>query len=189
MGREAAIERVGVISDTHGWLDPRAVAAFERERPLAALVHAGDIGASAALLYELEAIAPVTAVLGNCDHVIPGWSLSPLARLTVGGTRMLVVHDLKDVRPLARAYGLTGVEATSLADATDVIIHGHTHIASVTCETAHTPLCVNPGSASQPVPTAGSSVALLEITPGGAVCARVIMLDELGPDERVFAGR
>ena len=50
--------RLGIISDTHGLLRPEV---FEVFREVDHILHAGDIG-SAALLDELEAIAPVTAV-------------------------------------------------------------------------------------------------------------------------------
>src|SRR5947209_4649492 len=55
--------RVGLISDTHGLLRPEAMA-FLRGSDV--IVHAGDIG-NAAVLTELAAIAPVTAVRGNND--------------------------------------------------------------------------------------------------------------------------
>jgi hypothetical protein len=60
---------IGVISDTHGTLDRRVLRVFEG---VDLLLHAGDIG-SAAILTELEAIAPVVAVRGNTDH--GAWAL------------------------------------------------------------------------------------------------------------------
>ncbi|MCE2826883.1 MAG: metallophosphatase family protein [Verrucomicrobium sp.] len=55
--------KVGLISDTHGFWDPRIPALFAGVEHI---LHAGDIG-SGAVLVELERIAPVTAVMGNCD--------------------------------------------------------------------------------------------------------------------------
>ena len=55
--------RIGIISDTHGTLDPRAYAALA---DCEHIIHAGDIG-GVAILRELETLAPVTAVLGNND--------------------------------------------------------------------------------------------------------------------------
>lgn len=49
--------RVGVVSDTHGRLDPRVPAALEGvER----ILHAGDVGPGP-VLDELAVVAPVTA--------------------------------------------------------------------------------------------------------------------------------
>ena len=55
--------RIGVISDTHGHLDPRAAVAL---RGVAHILHAGDIG-DPAIIGTLAAIAPITAVYGNVD--------------------------------------------------------------------------------------------------------------------------
>ena len=54
---------IGVLSDTHGRLDPRAYAALvECDR----IIHAGDI-CDPSILRELQTIGPVDAVLGNND--------------------------------------------------------------------------------------------------------------------------
>ena len=63
-------------------------------------MHAGDIGADPDVLWELEAIAPVTAVLGNCDYALPGFELAGLARTTVAGVRILAIHDFADLGPM-----------------------------------------------------------------------------------------
>jgi uncharacterized protein len=160
--------RVGLISDTHGWLDPRAIAAFEREEPLVAIVHAGDVGAGPQVLYELAAIAPVTAVLGNCDSRIPGFDLGGVAALTVAGTHIAAVHDLADLGPIP--------------DGVDVVVRGHSHIPSVQWH-ART-LVVNPGSATQRRRQPSCTVAILEIAEDGAVSARIVELDELGVRRR-----
>ena len=55
--------RIGVISDTHGYLDPQVLEAFAG---VDHIIHAGDI-MDAATLEALEGIAPVTAVAGNMD--------------------------------------------------------------------------------------------------------------------------
>ena len=55
--------KIGVISDTHGDINP---AAFNVFNDVELILHAGDIGNSD-IITELEALAPVTAVLGNTD--------------------------------------------------------------------------------------------------------------------------
>ena len=54
---------VGLVSDTHGYVDPFLHEAFAS---CVAIVHAGDIGRQE-VLDELETIAPVFAVKGNID--------------------------------------------------------------------------------------------------------------------------
>src|SRR5438094_4229637 len=85
---------VGVISDTHGLLRPEAVAALAG---VDVIVHAGDIG-GAAILEALRAIAPVIAVRGNNDRDAWAAALPDVARTEVGGVRLCVVHDLKELR-------------------------------------------------------------------------------------------
>ena len=156
--------RVGLISDTHGWLDPRAVAALEHEEPLAAILHAGDIGASPQILYELGAIAPLTAVLGNCDAPIPGFDLPGFAQLTVAGKRIAVIHDFKDLGPIPEGI--------------DVVVRGHSHIPSKQWHSSV--LVVNPGSATQRRSEPSCSVGVLEIAEDGALTERTVWLDDFG---------
>jgi len=168
VARDSEPARVGLISDTHGWLDPRAVAALEREEPLAAIVHAGDIGADPQVLYELGAIAPVTAVLGNCDAPLPGFDLPRLASLLVAGRRIAVIHDFADL-------GL-------IPDGVDVVVRGHSHVPSV--QWHGRVLVVNPGSATQRRRQSSCTVGVLEIAKDGSLDARIVELDELGARSR-----
>ena len=55
--------KIGVISDTHGFLDPRIPKIFAG---VDHILHAGDVG-DAFIAFELEQVAPVTVVLGNTD--------------------------------------------------------------------------------------------------------------------------
>src|SRR6516225_8929371 len=55
--------KLGIISDTHNFLDPRIPSLF---KGVEHILHAGDIGLPRIIL-ELEQIAPVTAVSGNTD--------------------------------------------------------------------------------------------------------------------------
>jgi putative phosphoesterase len=162
------VARVGLISDTHGWLDPRALAAFEREEPLAAIVHAGDVGASPEVLWELGALAPVSAVLGNCDRPIPGFDLLGVARLTVAGVRIGVIHDFADLGPIPEDL--------------DAVVRGHSHIPSVQWHARV--LVVNPGSATQRRNQASCTVAVLDIWAAREFAVRVVELDEFGPRVR-----
>ena len=160
---------IGLISDTHGWLDSRAVEALEREQPLAAILHAGDIGETAQVLYELGAIAPVTAVLGNCDHgVVPGKPTVAVARANFCGKTILVIHNLRELGPVP--------------DGVDVVVHGHLHAPSMVRRNGV--LAVNPGSASQRRRQPSCSVGVLEISGDDEISARIIELADLGPRVR-----
>ncbi len=137
---------IGVISDTHGSLDPRVHDVFSG---VDRILHAGDVG-TGAVLHELALIAPVDAVAGNTD-VHGECSLLPdTITVTVGGARIAVVHQLG---PFLRAGVPAGV---------DFVVSGHTHVPQVLPSATVT--FVNPGSATSPRGAHGPSVALIEIT-------------------------
>ncbi|NTW29306.1 MAG: metallophosphoesterase family protein [Coriobacteriia bacterium] len=150
--------RAGLISDTHGYLDPRVLQVFRAEN-VAAIIHAGDIG-RADVLWELSTIAPVTAVLGNCDRAIPGWLLEGVARMRLAGVRVLAIHNLADL-------GSAPVDV-------DVVVYGHSHI-PVVGRRDHV-LAVNPGSATQRRRMPSTSVGILEVGDDGQVSARIVEL-------------
>ena len=55
--------RIGLISDTHGFLDPKV---FEYFKEVDQIWHAGDVGTSS-VVEELGAFKPVLGVYGNID--------------------------------------------------------------------------------------------------------------------------
>jgi len=62
-----AVFKIGVISDTHGELDPKVQGIFAGVNHI---LHAGDIGLPW-LILKLEEIAPVTAVMGATMAIAP----------------------------------------------------------------------------------------------------------------------
>ena len=82
--------RIGVISDTHGYLDPLVLSVFAG---VDHIIHAGDV-MDPATLAALEGIAAVTAVAGNMD----AGKLGRLPREVAGevaGVRFVVGHKRK----------------------------------------------------------------------------------------------
>jgi uncharacterized protein len=127
--------RLGVISDTHNYFDPRLPQLFAG---VDHILHAGDIGLPAILL-QLERIAPVTAVLGNTDD--PGFGYRPAEAVEVAGARFLVQHI---VNPHSLADGL---QARLDRERPDVVVFGHTH--KPFCQTIDGALFFNPGYAGK----------------------------------------
>ena len=128
--------RIGLVSDTHGLLDPALPALFAR---CAAILHAGDV-VKPAVLDALEALAPVTAVRGNNDEGpvlarLPETVLVPLGPLTA-----LVVHDLG-----AREAPKPPARAILARRRPEIVVHGHSHRPGVAVIEGR--LFVNPGSA------------------------------------------
>ena len=150
--------RVGVISDTHGLLRPEALAAL---RGSARIVHAGDIG-NAAVLAELGALAPVTAVRGNNDHGPWADAIAETARLQVDDVGIFVVHDVAEARRTPPPAGCR------------VVVSGHSHKPGVVERDGI--LWVNPGSAGPRRFRLPVSVAHL-LVGQGSVTASIVALD------------
>lgn len=114
---------IGLISDTHGTLTGKALAAMA---DVDHIIHAGDIGGPE-VLHALEALAPTTAVLGNNDFDEYGERVAQFAHPVIDGVRFLVAHYPRDVR-----IGFNGSRALSAGDPIpQVCVHGHTHVPEI----------------------------------------------------------
>ena len=106
-----------VFSDSHGAVDAMA-AVVEARRP-GQVLHLGDHFSDMVKLHLRFPEIPMQGVRGNCDG--PG---SPeVLRLTLGGTRILLVHGHRQgvKEDLERLY-FTALEAEA-----DLVLFGHTH--------------------------------------------------------------
>jgi len=132
--------RIGVISDSHGYLDPAVAEIFSG---VTHIVHAGDIG-DAAVLAALQELAPVTAVSGNLE---PDGLLASLPREAAGevaGMRFVVAHKRKRLFKRLAA----GKVPPGLDDVPALVIYGHDHVPSASW--VEGTLFLNPGTASAP---------------------------------------
>ena len=82
--------KIGILSDTHGYLNNRVHALLNG---VDEIIHAGDIG-NDDILIELETIAPVTAVRGNMDRSGRIATYRDWLSTSFDGSRFFVVHDL-----------------------------------------------------------------------------------------------
>jgi uncharacterized protein len=127
--------RIGVISDTHNYLDSRIPSLLAG---VSHILHAGDIG-QPRLLTELRRIAPVTAVTGNTDD--PGFKYPATAIVEIGGRKFLLHHI---VNPRAPGGFL---ETLLQRERPDVVVFGHSH--KPFYEILNGRLFFNPGSAGR----------------------------------------
>lgn len=152
-GAREMVVRIGLISDTHGLLRPdvhRALAGVSR------ILHGGDVCGDD-ILDELELIAPVQAVCGNCDE--PGDPrLVERLDLEIGGLRVHVSHGHELGRP-------GGATIAAAYDA-DICVYGHTHRQLI--ERFGDRLVINPGAAGPRRFDLVPSVAVLTIADGRA---------------------
>jgi uncharacterized protein len=156
--RLTAMQRVGLISDTHGLVRPEAVD-FLRGSDF--IVHAGDIG-DVQVLEELRRLAPLTAVRGNNDKGPWATSIAETDVLQVGDVSIYVLHDLSelDLDPIAAGFR--------------VVVSGHSHNPRI--EERDGVLYVNPGSSGPRRFKLPIAVGELQVA-GASVKARIVQLD------------
>ena len=144
--------RIGVIADTHGLFDPAIQRHFQG---VDRILHAGDIG-GIAVIEQLRAIAPVTAVSGNVDgYEQSGFPSERIIRLA--GRRIAIRHILFEGGKLTKE-GRTFLER----EQPDVCIFGHTHQPKM--EWFGKTLLVNPGSAGPKRFKLTRGIALLHVS-------------------------
>jgi hypothetical protein len=145
--------RIGLLSDTHGLLDPRIMEHFA---PCDEIWHAGDIG-SAEVLQRLREFRPTRAVFGNMDGGEVRYSLSEFYRFRVEEVNVLMTHiggypgrynpwllPMFRKSAEAKAGGSDG-----LRDGIDLFVCGHSHILKVQYDKQFGFLTMNPGAAGK----------------------------------------
>ncbi|MGV3773386.1 MAG: metallophosphoesterase family protein [Verrucomicrobiales bacterium] len=131
---KGAVFKIGVLSDTHGELEPRIQELFTGVNHI---VHAGDIGLPW-LILKLEEIAPVTAILGNNDE---GLNFKETEMIELASRKFLIHHIVDLQKPNSR------IAKKIIRDNPDVVVFGHSH--KPFCETVGQTLYLNPGYAGK----------------------------------------
>ncbi len=152
------LQRIGVISDTHGLLRPAALDALQG---CELILHAGDVGRPE-VLDALSELAPLAAVRGNVDNGEWARSLPLTHTIETGAGWLYLLHDLQSLALDPAAAGFAAV------------ISGHSHKALV--ERRNGVLYLNPGSAGPRRFALPVSLALIHIVEG-ALEAELIDLE------------
>jgi putative phosphoesterase len=142
--------RIGVISDTHNFFDPKIPELFEG---VDHIIHGGDIG-QPRLILQLEEIAPVTAVSGNTDD--PGFHYRQTEVVELAGRKFLIHHIVDPNAPEEALKRKLDREQPA------VVVFGHTH--KPFSETICSTLFFNPGYAGKSRFGMPRSVAILHCT-------------------------
>lgn len=111
--------KVGVISDTHGYCHSRVFHIFEG---VDLILHAGDIG-DQTVITDLEALAPVSAVVGNMDGPPLTERYPTLAELSLEGRLVLLTHQAGPPERLSQELKAMVEERKPAA-----LVFGHTHL-------------------------------------------------------------
>ncbi len=129
--------KIGLISDTHGYFDPKI---YEWFKDVDEIWHAGDIG-SEEVLDELESFKPTRSVYGNIDN----WEIRSRTNESLffkcENKTVFMTHI--GGYPNNYAPGIVK-ELTTLKP--DIFICGHSHILKVINDNKFNLLHINPGA-------------------------------------------
>ncbi len=129
--------RIGLLSDTHGYLDPTIAKHFGQCQEI---WHAGDIG-SGPIIEQLSKIAPVRAVYGNIDdrHITSVYPRD--LRFECEGRDVFITH----IGGYPGRYNRR-IKELMQVDPPDLFICGHSHILKVIYDKKYQCLHMNPGA-------------------------------------------
>lgn len=134
------MKKIGVLSDTHGWLNPKV---FEFFKDCDEIWHAGDIG-STDVAQLLSSFKRLRAVYGNID----GQEI----RLSYPKTQIFNIESLKVVMTHIGGYPNhyeRGIKELLLLERPDIFISGHSHILKIMNDKELGLLHINPGAAGK----------------------------------------
>ncbi len=133
--------RIGLLSDTHGFLDERL---FEDFKDCDEIWHAGDVG-NVEIIDRLKAFKPVRGVYGNIDGREVRTELPEHQRFKIEDVSVLMTH-IGGAPPRYNPQ----VRAGLLADMPTIFVCGHSHILRVLRdEKLKNLLYINPGAAGK----------------------------------------
>jgi uncharacterized protein len=132
--------KIGILSDTHGYIHPRVIDFFSDVNEI---WHAGDIG-TMTVAHQLMAIKPTRAVYGNID--------GQDVRLEFPGLQIFQVEQVKVLLTHIGGYpGHYDQKARLLIEheRPKLFVCGHSHILKVIYDQKYDLLHINPGSAGK----------------------------------------
>lgn len=133
------MKRIGLISDTHGYLDDRV---FEHFENCDQLWHAGDIG-NTEVLDRLESFKPTLSVFGNIDDQQIRLRAPEKQIIELEGVKTYMIHIGGTPPKYAQ-----GVLADLKIEKPNLFICGHSHILKVMPDKKmDSMLYMNPGAA------------------------------------------
>ncbi len=134
------MKRIGLLSDTHSYLDPKI---FEYFKDCDEIWHAGDFG-NASLSQELSNFKPLKGVYGNIDGTDVK-NHHPVSRFFLcEEVKVLMIH-------IGGSPGKYYPDASKLIShhKPDLFICGHSHILKVMHDDKNKMLYMNPGAAGR----------------------------------------
>ena len=131
------MKRIGLLSDTHGYLDPKI---FEYFKNVDEVWHAGDVG-TVDVIDQLREFKPTRGVYGNIDAADVRQEFPEHIRFQCEDVNVLITHIAGKPGKYAKpAHELLQEEAPKL------FVCGHSHILLVRNDPNYDMLWMNPGA-------------------------------------------
>lgn len=130
--------RIGILSDTHGYLDENI---FHYFKDVDLIFHAGDIGTQE-VTDKLKVFKPLYAVYGNIDGQELRAEFSENQLVEIEGCKVFITH-------IAGAVGKYNARVNNIIQQQrpDVLVCGHSHIVKVIKDPKYGFLHINSGAA------------------------------------------
>ena len=131
------MKKIGLLSDTHGFLDQKVFKYFEN---VDEVWHAGDIG-DLAVVDQLKAFKPLRAVFGNIDGKEIRQIFPEDLHFELEGKKIFITH-------IGGYPGRYNARAKKIIEEThpDLFICGHSHILKIIPDKTFNLLHINPGA-------------------------------------------
>ena len=130
--------KIGLLSDTHGYIDPKVYKYF---KDVDEIWHAGDIG-TIEVTDELAKFKPLRAVYGNIDNHVIRSQFREIEIFNLERVKVFLIH----IGGYPNRYA-PGVFEQLKAEKPDLFICGHSHILKVMHDKKLGILHLNPGAA------------------------------------------
>lgn len=136
--KQSILKRIGLLSDTHGFIDPKIKKHFAN---VDEIWHAGDIG-SLDVLDELRSFKPTRAVWGNIDDHNIRKDTKEFLRFKIEDVSVLITH----IAGRPGKYANPAYAELMKNSAPKLFICGHSHITLVQMDQKFNMLWMNPGA-------------------------------------------
>lgn len=136
--------QIGIISDTHGFLDERV---FHHFKDCHEVWHAGDVG-SVDIITKLEEFKPLRAVYGNIDGGSVRIRCPEHQHFVCEGFNIWITHIAGYPGRYAWPF-LQSLRNITAKEKPDLMVCGHSHILKVIKDNQHGMLTLNPGAAGR----------------------------------------
>ncbi len=136
--KQSILKRIGLLSDTHGFIDPKIKKHFAN---VDEIWHAGDIG-SLDVLDELRSFKPTRAVWGNIDDHNIRKDTKEFLRFKIEDVSVLITH----IAGRPGKYANPAYAELMKNGAPKLFICGHSHITLVQMDQKFNMLWMNPGA-------------------------------------------